>query len=297
MPVLYEGTNQTEFFEQFLIPNILVVDIRFSREEYEWVFNIPKKTMLYITEPIHHFGFVGGACEYSYRAFNENKFTYIFGCINHDPQNGRYKYPLYMFIPSFEFRNIDFYNQINSMVKNTTMSQLNSKHFNALIARWDVGTRTPIFEKLKQIAHIDCPSKLFNNCSNEELNKIGKIKYLQNYKFNICPENTDFNNIPGYITEKIMDCCLSGAIPIYAGWFDEYDEKIMNKNRIIFYNSRDEKSIEYAYYKVKFLMENPERLLHFYNQPVFCETAYETVKTLCNDFEELIIKSNSADFI
>jgi hypothetical protein len=296
MPVLYDGTNQSEFFEQFNIPNILVVDIRFNKSEYDWIFEIPNcKTMLYITEPIHYFGFVGGASEYSYKAFNENKFTYIFGCINHDPQNGRYKYPLYMFISSFEFKNKEYYNKINVMVQNTSLSQLNSKKFNALIASWDLGTRTNIYEVLRELGHIACPGKLHNNCSNEELDRIGKINYLQNYKFHICSENTDYDNVPGYITEKLMDCCLSGAIPIYAGWFDEYDEKIMNKNRIIFYKSNDAKSIEYAYYKVKFLMENPEMLLHFYNQPVFCETAYETVQTLRTDFENLIIRSNTTE--
>jgi hypothetical protein len=247
--------------------------------------------MLFITEPIHHFGFSGGTSEYSYKAFNENKFTYIFGCINHDPTNGRYKYPLYMFIPEFEFRHKDYYRQINNAVKNTDATQLTAKRFNALINNWDPGTRACIYAKLKTIGHIDCPSKAFNNCSNEELNRVGKIKYLQNYMFNICSENTDHDNVPGYITEKLMECCLGGAIPIYAGSFDEYDAKILNRNRIIFYNSKDEKSIEYAYYKVKFLMENPELLLCFYNQPVFCETAYDAVQELCNDVDNMMKRS------
>jgi hypothetical protein len=292
MHILYIETAFIEFFKKYNGSNILVVAIGLNLTEYEWIFEQPHiKPMLFITEPIHHFGFSGGSCEYSYKAFNENKFTYILGCINHDPMNGRYKYPLYMFIPEFEFRNKDYYNQINNYVKNTDATQLTAKRFNALINHWDPGTRTCIFEKLKTIEHIDCPSKLYNNCSNEELNRVGKIKYLQNYKFNICSENVDYDNVPGYITEKIMDCCLGGAIPIYAGSFDEYDAKILNKNRIIFYNSKDEKSIECAYYKVKFLMENSELLLCFYNQPIFCDTAYDTVQELCNDFDNMMKRS------
>ena len=287
MHILYDETGNIGFFKKYNGTNILVVDVRLKQSEYEWIFDQPDlKPLLFISEPIHHFGFSGGACEYSYKAFNENKFAYIFGCINHDPKNGRYKYPLYIFNGDFE--NKEYYNQINDAVKNTNVDQLNSKRFNALINSWDPGTRTCIFEKMQTIGHIDCPGKVFNNCSNEELNQVGKIKYLQNYKFNICSENSDNDNVPGYITEKIMDCCLGGAIPIYAGSFDEYDEKIMNKNRIIFYNSKDEKSMEYAYYKVKFLMENPELLLAFYNQPVFCDTAYETVQELYRDFDKLI---------
>jgi hypothetical protein len=296
MHILYDTTNYEEFFKKYNGSNILVVDIRLNRTEYEWIFNEPHlKPMLFITEPIHHFGFSGGTSEYSYKAFNENKFTYIFGCINHDPKNGRYKYPLYMFLPEFDFKNRDYYTQINNSVKNTNMPQLTAKRFNVLINRWDLGTRECIFQHLKTLGHIDCPGKAFNNCSNEELNRVGKIKYLQNYMFNICSENLDHDNVPGYITEKLMQCCLGGAIPIYAGSFDEYDAKILNRNRIIFYNSKDESSIEYTFYKVKFLLQNPELLLCFYNQPVFCDSAYDTVQELCNDFDKLVERSRNTD--
>jgi hypothetical protein len=289
MPILYQQSNYIEFFMKYSLPEILIVDVRLNENEYEKIFTIPHyKPLLVITEPIYWFGTVGSSCKYSYKAFVENKFTYLLGCINHDPKNGRYKYPLYMFIPSFDFKNKQYFMQINDFVKNTNMSQLNDKKFNILINKWDVKTRTCIYDHLKTIGHIDCPGKLFNNCSNEEMNRVGKVKYLQNYKFNICSENFDTKNVPGYITEKLMECCLGGAIPVYAGWFDEYDERILNKNRIIFYNSDDKQSIEYAYYKVKFLMENPEMLLSFYNQPVFCETAYDTIQELCNDCDRLL---------
>jgi len=42
-----------------------------------------------------------------------------------------------------------------------------------------------------------------------------KISVLQNYKFNICYENT--KGLPGYITEKIFDCFAAGCVPIYLG--------------------------------------------------------------------------------
>lgn len=289
MPVLYDETNYLDLFKNYSTSNILVVDVRLKLSEYQWIFKPSQYiTMLFITEPIHHFGSPGKSCEYSYKAFNENKFKYILGCINHDPANGRYKYPLYMFTPGFDLKNKDYYIQINNAVKNTNVTQLMAKRFNILINRWDVHTRTCIYEHLKTLGHIDCPGVLFNTCSNDELNRVGKVTFLQNYKFNICSENFDYDNIPGYITEKIMECCLGGAIPIYAGSFDDYDAKILNKNRIIFYNSMDAESITYAFYKVKFLMENPELLLQFYNQPVFCDTACETVQELCNDFDTLL---------
>jgi len=158
MHILYAKSNWEDFFKKYTGSNILVVDIRLNRSEYELIFEIPDlKPMLFITEPIHHFGFSDGSCEYSYKAFNENKFAYIFGCINHDPINGRYKYPLYMFITEFDLKNRDYYKQINNNVKNTNMTQLTSKRFNVLINRWDLGTRESIYQHLKTLGHIDCP--------------------------------------------------------------------------------------------------------------------------------------------
>jgi hypothetical protein len=40
------------------------------------------------------------------------------------------------------------------------------------------------------------------------------VDVLSNYKFSICFENVEY---PGYITEKIIDCFVSGVIPIYLG--------------------------------------------------------------------------------
>lgn len=41
-----------------------------------------------------------------------------------------------------------------------------------------------------------------------------KHRVLKEYQFNICFENT---KQPGYITEKIFDCFMTGTIPIYYG--------------------------------------------------------------------------------
>lgn len=42
-----------------------------------------------------------------------------------------------------------------------------------------------------------------------------KLETYGNYKFALCLENS--KDIPGYITEKIMDCFAGNIIPIYAG--------------------------------------------------------------------------------
>ena len=281
--------NNRVHYSSFFIQNIidqnkyLISGVIINKQEYEEHIKIKNyKTLLFLTEPIKHFNGENIAYHYSYKGIIENKFDIIFGCINHDPDNGRFKFPLYLFENKFDFKNSEQFLQINSQVLNTV--SLKEKQFCTLINSWDRNVRTCIYNKMRKITDINCPGKLFNNCPNTELNRIGKAKYIKKFVFNICSENYDYDNVDGYITEKLMDCCLGGAIPVYAGWFDEYDEKIFNKERIIFYNSQDENSIESAYLKVKELMEDEEKLLLFYQQPVFCETAYETIQMLLECF-------------
>jgi hypothetical protein len=53
-----------------------------------------------------------------------------------------------------------------------------------------------------------------------ELGQNEKLETLANYRFSLCFENSAF---PGYITEKIFDCFLSGTIPVYLGAPDVAD--------------------------------------------------------------------------
>jgi hypothetical protein len=43
---------------------------------------------------------------------------------------------------------------------------------------------------------------------------VGKIEGLRDYRFSVAIENGKFEN---YFTEKILDCFLTGTIPIYYG--------------------------------------------------------------------------------
>ena len=56
------------------------------------------------------------------------------------------------------------------------------------------------------------------------------------------PESPDSGGA-GYVTEKIMDCCISGCIPIYCGKLDNIDKNIFNIKRILFYESDNELSL------------------------------------------------------
>lgn len=227
--------------------------------------------ILDITEPIE----IASYYNLCYDLYKNNVFDIIIGCIENN--NNSIKYPLYMYHVNFEEKNI--FTNINNYVKNCNLD----KQFCTLINTHDTwNTRTVIYNKLLNISNITCPSKLFNNCSNEELNNIGNIEYIKKYLFNICSENT-LTSINGYITEKLINCCLGGTIPIYTGWFDEVDEKIFNRNRILFYDPNNEESINNVYNKVKELMEDNNKLNDFYKMDVFNENAYEQCLTMHNN--------------
>ena len=179
---------------------------------------------------------------------------------------------------------------VRAKVKNLriSLSDLSNKKFCCLIATHDTkNTRTFIYDKLKDINEITCPSNLFNNCSNEELNTIGNVEYIKQFKYNICSENC-LTNIEGYITEKILNCTLAGTIPIYCGSFDEIDEKIFNKNRILLYDPNNEESINNIRNIVISLENNNEQFNNFYRQDVFCTDAHEVILQFEKDLQDKI---------
>ena len=267
------------FSKNNLDKNYLICNCLDIKEEEIKNYN-DKKKILFITESISshkHYNHINNLVKNNY-------FNILIGCVKNNPENNIFKLPYYLFWNEYFMKNNYEYkfNEINNIVETITIENLLNKKFICLINSWDCPiqkTRTNIYHKLNKIDKIICPGKLFNNESNKYLNEIGKIKYINEFKFNICSENHDID-CPGYITEKIMDCCLAGSIPIYCGWLDKIDLKIFNKDRILYYKSNDEKSIEKVFNKVDYLNNNPNKLLEFYRQPIFKDTAYNTIEKL-----------------
>lgn len=83
---------------------------------------------------------------------------------------------------------------------------------------------------------------------------------LIDYRFSICVEN---NSVENYFTEKIIDCFMTGTIPIYCGCKNIGD--YFNMNGIIYFNSLKElndilDNVDEEYYnsKLEFVKENFE---------------------------------------
>ena len=281
--------NSIHFYDFFFKrKNVLVCyPHEYTEEDRQTVRRYGGSTVLVISEPIKSRPLE--PYKRIYEDYSEEVFDINFGCVTHDPARNKFKFPLYLLQNDFPiFKDYQaLFRQANAAVQQTTLNALEKKDYCSLINSWDPdNVRTCIFEKLNRLKSITCPGKLFNNCSKKKLNQVGKATWIKNFVFNICAENYDYGNIDGYITEKLMDACLGHAIPIYAGWFDAYDERIFNKQRILFYNSRDQASIEAVVQKVQHLLTHPAELCAFYQQPIFCETAFETIEMLKQDINQ-----------
>lgn len=89
-----------------------------------------------------------------------------------------------------------------------------------------------------------------------------KLDLLNNYKFNLCFENTLSD---GYVTEKLFEAKLGGCIPIY--WGDEACKKDFNPASFIYAN--DFPSLENLAAHVKKVYESPELLAEMFSEPMF----------------------------
>ena len=246
--------------------NVLIIGDFITMKELEMIRPYQGLRILYVAEPLLNLPM----CSIAGQIFRQKKYNAVIGCIsNRGDTHNWVKYPIYRYYMKFTQ---DSFAETNKWVSSICKADLKAKAFCTLINRHDWGnTRTPIYERLVKIGAIACPGKLLNNCSNEEVNRIGNVDYIKKFWFNICSENFG-NDHPGYVTEKLMNACLGGAIPIYFGELDEIDRRIFNVDRILFLNKDNTDAIAE---RVKFLYENHDELVKFYQQPVFCEGAYE----------------------
>lgn len=252
--------NEDQIVSNINEADVLIYGASLTPEEADIVYHFKKIRIIQICEPIEHFSF----CQYSFAMFRLKAYDYAIGLISDNSAMGWIKFSL-----SGKFA----YDckQINQKVASMTMEQLYSKRPCTLISRHDAGnSRVPIFMELAQLFRIDCPGRLLTNCSNEEVDRIGNIAYIEKYAFNICSENFASESYDGYISEKLPNCCLAGAIPIYYGKLDENDKKIYNTNRILLLTKENVSEVAE---RVKFLCQNPTEFLAFYRQPVYLEGA------------------------
>lgn len=115
------------------------------------------------------------------------------------------------------------------------------QRFACMISRVDVlGIRQAICEQLSGVGIVDCAGKVLHNC--DDLWKVyadDKHRYISEYKFNICPENS---NCAGYVTEKVFQAIDAGCIPIYWGSYNNPEPEVLNRDAILFWEKDGDNS-------------------------------------------------------
>lgn len=147
------------------------------------------------------------------------------------------------------------------------------------------GFREKMYQQVNQIESIHCDGLFRHN--NDDLKNIyadNKIEYLRNYKFNLCPENSNYD---GYCTEKIFEAIKGGCIPIYWGTNNNPEPAILNHEAIFFIDPNDEKEQELE--RIKLLSKNEKLYKEFSEQDRLLPDAPEVIYKYFQDLETKLI--------
>lgn len=247
--------------------------------------------------------FFSGENVYWYYDSEDEKDSYTDYCLNDVDLSMGYEYidaSNYLRLPLWMLYLIPVdatYEQIQGIV-----AQLNDPNlrysgrlkFASLVARHDgiinskkeglggVASRQEMTQLLSQVAHIECAGKLLKN-TNDLQEKFANDKhlYLQQFKFNLCPENSARH---GYVTEKLFDAIQAGCIPIYSG-DNNPEPEILNHDAIIFYDSNNP---QITLNKVSELWQNEHLYKEFCHIPPFKAEAADRIWETLQELEKRI---------
>jgi len=144
-----------------------------------------------------------------------------------------------------------------------------------------LGLRKKMCEEISQIAKVDCSGKVMHNCDDLwDVYDDDKMKFLSEYKFNICPENS---NCYGYVTEKVFQAVDAGCVPIYWGSFNNPEPEVLNQQAILFWNKDGDnnKNLEF----IRQLNESEKLYEEFSSQKRLVQNAAEYVICKFDDLE------------
>lgn len=124
------------------------------------------------------------------------------------------------------------------------------------------------FRKLDAYKGVDSAGPLYNNVGyilpRGEQSVAAKLQFLNNYKFNLCFENSSY---PGYATEKLYEALCAKTVPIY--WGSPTIEVDFNPKA--FLNWHDYKNDDDFFEAIKEVEEDPFRYEEMYMQPMFAD--------------------------
>lgn len=153
----------------------------------------------------------------------ENERPWNYSChfaitFDHIDDDRHYRLPLYV-IYDFDNQHRDV---TNTKTLNRDPSDLNKKFKDKfcsfVVKNGACEKRNYFFQRLNEYKRVDSAGPLFNNVGYILERGDGavqaKMKFLGNYKFNLCFENSSY---AGYATEKLYEAYMFGTVPIYWG--------------------------------------------------------------------------------
>lgn len=276
------------WFTRFLQHHSLMLDTNQSINFYSVLgspANIKKERkgidILFLGENIKAERFDAHRCEIENRTFDLS--------LGFEPkiEDGYLRFPLwilYMFKPEFSYSDVK-----EKIVELNEIKYNNKTGFCALVSSHDMnGVRTQMFNSLKYIGDISSAGRFMNNTDalKTQFND-NKHKFITQFKFNICPENS---NSSGYVTEKIFQSLAADCISIYWGADGCPEPDLINNNRLFVWDEKDDNSALIK--EIEAINGNPELYEKFVTQPKFTKDAPDIVwnymESLRKRFKELI---------
>jgi alpha(1,3/1,4) fucosyltransferase len=206
---------------------------------------------------------------------NLDKFDFVLG-FEEDIAKNHYKIPYYFVIGKlYDQNSIDYQTIEKNLVKNLYQKNKNI----SLISKNPHKLRLDLLDKFKsKNITVDCPGKVGNNMSSiddipfQSLT-VRKRNFLEDYFFNICPENSWS---PGYTTEKLYHAMISGCVPIYWGC-DKLDDGFYNKEKV-FLIDKNLSNIDKIVDTTIDLMNNPNQLLYYVGMSPFGKNRMQIIE-------------------
>lgn len=189
---------------------------------------------------------------------------------------------MWLFPPDIDYNGVKaFCDRIN----NPQNSSYDNRKFCSFVTSHDDIGRKELFNEINAIDSIDSAGRFLHNCDDlKNLFNDDKLKFLRQYRFNLCPENSNYE---GYCTEKIFEAISSGCVPIYWGSNNYPEPDVLNQNAICFVRI-GERNEEGVIGQIRELNSNKEYYEAFARQPRLLPDAADIIMQQINNLEKKI---------
>lgn len=200
------------------------------------------------------------------------------------------RFPLWIL---YYFEGCQSKDQIKQRIDSLNSREHNPKNFAALIARHDKnGIRTKITDLAEKSSgtKVNCAGA-FNHNDDDLIKKYddNKIRYLESFMFNICPENT---NTPGYVTEKLFQSIDAGCIPLYWGC-ENPEPQVINPRAILNLAAMSEEDFSNQIHE---LWSNKKYYNEFISNKPILDSAVDYIFEVTQKAKQLMIDSTEKLF-